>query len=214
LAFCISVRVAAPLAVLVSITIAAIVVAQDWRHIHLRSTGWLLLSTLFGIPLGLLLLVRAPEHLVKAGLGSLILLFAVFCLAGSARFHLHRDRRAVLLTCGFVAGILGGAYGMNGPPLAIYGSLRRWSAQHFRATLQAYFLPASLLGMCGYLSAGLWTREVTRDYLFCLPAVIPAVLLGRVLNRRLSAQAFSRYIYVALAAIGLALLGQSLRPLP
>ena len=31
---------------------------------------------------------------------------------------------------------------MNGPPLAIYGSMRRWSAQHFRATLQGYFLPA------------------------------------------------------------------------
>jgi len=204
------VRVAAPLAVLVSITIAAIVVAQDWRHIHLRSTGWLLLSTLFGIPLGLLLLVHASEHLIKAALGTLILLFAIFCLAGSARFQLHRDRPALLLGCGFLAGVLGGAYGMNGPPLAIYGSLRRWSAQHFRATLQAYFLPASILGMCGYVSAGLWTREVTLDYLLCLPAVIPAVFLGRVINRRLSTAAFSKYIYIALAAIGFALLIQSL----
>ena len=65
LAFCIPIRVAAPLAVLVSITIAAVVVVQDWRHIHLRSAGWLVLSTLFGIPLGLLMLTRSPEHLVK-----------------------------------------------------------------------------------------------------------------------------------------------------
>jgi len=204
------VRVAAPLAVLVSITIAAIVVAQDWRHIHLRSAAWLIFSTLLGIPLGLVLLVRAPEHIVKAGLGALILLFAVFSLAASARLRLGRDRRAMLLTCGFLAGVLGGAYGMNGPPLAIYGSLRRWSAQHFRATLQAYFLPASLLGMCGYLSTGLWTRQVTHDYLLCLPAVIPAVFLGRIINRRISTQAFSWYIYIALAAIGVALLAQSL----
>ena len=203
-------RVAAPLAVLVSITIAAIVVAQDWRHIHLRSAAWLIFSTLLGIPLGLVLLVRAPEHIVKAGLGALILLFAVFSLAASARLRLDRDRRAMLLTCGFLAGVLGGAYGMNGPPLAIYGSLRRWSAQHFRATLQAYFLPASLLGMCGYLSTGLWTRQVTHDYLLCLPAVIPAVFLGRIINRRISTQAFSWYIYIALAAIGVALLAQSL----
>ena len=203
-------RVAAPLAVLVSITIAAIVVAQDWRHIHLRSAAWLIFSTLLGIPLGLVLLVRAPEHIVKAGLGALILLFAVFSLAASARLRLGRDRRAMLLTCGFLAGVLGGAYGMNGPPLAIYGSLRRWSAQHFRATLQAYFLPASLLGMCGYLSTGLWTRQVTHDYLLCLPAVIPAVFLGRIINRRISTQAFSWYIYIALAAIGVALLAQSL----
>jgi hypothetical protein len=213
LAFFISVRVAAPLAVLVSITIAAIVVAQDWRHIHLRSAGWLLLATLFGLPLGLFLLAHGPEHMVKAGLGITILLFALFCLAGGARFHLQSDNRFWLLICGFIAGILGGAYGINGPPLAIYGSFRRWPAQHFRATLQAYFLPASILGMCGFWSAGLWTSEVTRDYLLCLPVAIPAIFLGRAINRRLSSESFSKYIYGALAAIGLALLLESFTPL-
>ena len=209
LAFCIPIREAAPLAVLVSITIAAVVVVQDWRHIHLRSAGWLVLSTLFGLPIGLLLLTSCPEYLVKAGLGGLILLFALFCLGGNLKFKLHHDSRKWLLTCGFLAGILGGSYGMNGPPLVIYGSLRNWTAQHFRATLQAYFLPASVLGMCGYLSAGLWTRAVTHDYLLCLPALLPAVLLGRDINHRLSVAAFSRCIYVGLAAIGLALVTQS-----
>lgn len=212
LAFFMPVRVAAPLAVLASITIAAIVVVQDWRHIHLRSTAWLVFSTMFGIPLGLFLLVHGSEHRIKAGLGLLILGFALFCLAGTARLHLDRDNRALLLICGFFAGVLGGAYGMNGPPLAIYGSLRNWSAQHFRATLQAYFLPASVLGMCGYMSAGLWTRTVTRDYLLCLPAVIPAVFLGGLVNRRLSADGFTKYVYIALAAIGVALLTQSFNP--
>ena len=210
LAFFIPVQVAAPLAVLVSITIAAIVVAQDWRHIHLRSAGWLVLSTVFGIPLGLILLTRTPEHLIKGGLGALILIFALFSLAGSVRWKLDHDSRILLLSCGFVAGILGGAYGMNGPPLVIYGSLRRWTAQQFRATLQAYFLPASVLGMCGYLSVGMWTPVVTRDYLLCLPVVVPAVFVGRAMNHRLSAATFSRYIYVGLAGIGLALMVQSL----
>jgi uncharacterized protein len=209
LAFCMPVQVAAPLAVLVSITIAAVVVVQDWRHIHLRSAGWLVLSTLLGIPLGLLMLTRSPEHVVKAGLGGLILLFALFCLFRNMRLQLHHDSRTWLLICGFFAGILGGAYGMNGPPLVIYGSLRNWTAQHFRATLQAYFLPASVLGMCGYLSAGLWTRAVTHDYLLCLPELLPAVLLGRAINHRLSSAAFSRYIYAGLASIGLALVAQA-----
>ena len=213
LAFVIPVRVAAPLAVLISIAIAAVVVAQDWRHIHLRSTGWLLLATLFGLPLGLLLLHYGPERLVKAALGCLILLFALYSLAGRLRLQLHSDNRAWMLICGFCAGVLGGAYGMNGPPLVIYASMRRWSAQHLRATLQAYFLPASVLGACGYLSAGMWTQEVTHDFLLCLPAAIPAIFLGRVINRRLPAAAFSRYVYFGLAAIGVALLMQSLTPI-
>ena len=44
---------------------------------------------------------------------------------------------------------------MNGPPLVIYGALRRWSPQYFRATLQGYFLPATLAGLIGYAATGL-----------------------------------------------------------
>jgi len=64
--------------------------------------------------------------------------------------------------------------------------------------------------MAGYSSAGMLTREVTRDYLLCLPVLLPAILLGRAINHRLSAGEFSRYIYGGLAIIGLALIIQSL----
>src|SRR5579884_137952 len=64
LSLLIPVEVAAPVAVLVSVTVAAIAVAQDWKHIHLRSAGWLILSTIAGIPVGLMLLKIAPEPVV------------------------------------------------------------------------------------------------------------------------------------------------------
>ena len=150
LALRIPVEIAAPLSVLVSITIAAVVVIQDWKKIHVRSAGWLLLSTLFGIPLGLMLLIYVNEWMVKAALGVIIILFSIYSLLGRKVKVLKTDKWGWMLGCGFFAGVLGGAYGLNGPPLAIYGSMRRWSAQHFRATLQGYFLPASLIGMAGF----------------------------------------------------------------
>src|SRR2546421_4158409 len=62
LALIMPVEVAAPVAVLVSITVAGVVLAQDWRHVHFRSAGWLVLSTLVGTPLGLLLLTAVAEQ--------------------------------------------------------------------------------------------------------------------------------------------------------
>lgn len=206
LAFCMPVHEAAPLAVLLSIAVAAVVVAQDWKHIHWRSAAGLLAATAFGIPLGLVALAHARQALIKGGLGVLILSFAVYSLAARNLFRLEREHRALLLLTGFVAGILGGAFGMNGPPLAIYGSLRRWSPRHFRATLQAYFLPASILGMIGYGGAGLWTRAVTEEFLLSVPVMLPAVFLGRAINRRFSGDAFLKYVYVGLLLIGAALL--------
>jgi hypothetical protein len=124
LALCIPLKVAAPVAVLVSITIAAVVVAQDWRKIHVRSTGWLFASTLLGIPFGLMLLTSIHQQVVKIALAIFILLFSAYSLIGSKPPELMRDSLGWLVGCGFCAGVLGGAYGMNGPPLVIYGAMR------------------------------------------------------------------------------------------
>jgi uncharacterized protein len=209
LALRLPVQVAAPLAVLVSITVAAIVMAQDWHRVHFRAAGWLAGWTMLGIPLGLLLLTRVNGTAVKAALAGVIIAFALWSMLNRVPFVLHRDRLGWLFGFGLLAGVLGGAYGMNGPPLVVYGSMRRWSAEQFRATLQGYFLPASIAGMLGYWYAGLWVPAVTRYYLMSLPATLIATLLGRVLHARISPRAFFTYVYLGLLAIGLVLLAQA-----
>src|SRR5665213_1430455 len=78
LALRIPIAVAAPLAVLVSVLVAAVIVAQDWRKIELRSAAGLVISALFGIPLGLLLLTRVNHHAVKMLLGLVISSFSIY----------------------------------------------------------------------------------------------------------------------------------------
>ncbi len=207
LALVIPVEVAAPVAVLVSVTVAGLILIQDWRHVHPGSAGRLILSTMFGIPLGLLMLTTVAEPVVKAVLAVIIIAFSTSRLFERSQFKLEDDRLAWLF--GFGAGVLGGAYGMNGPPLVAYGALRRWSAERFRATLQGYFLPASLVGMAGYWAAGLWVPAVTRYYLMSLPVVLAATLLGRLLNRRLDGRRFLLIVHAGLAVVGVVLLVQS-----
>lgn len=209
LALIMPVRVAVPIAVLVSITVAGVVLVQDWSEVHARSAGWLVLSTLLGIPLGLLLLTRVAEPIVKAVLACVIIAFSTYSLLSRRHYALKNDRLAWMF--GFSAGVLGGAYGMNGPPVVIYGALRGWSPRHFRATLQGYFFPASVVVMGGYWLAGLWTTAVTRYYLMSLPVVLVAIFVGRAINRRMHGHSFLFYIHVGLTVIGAMLLVQALR---
>lgn len=211
LALRIPVSIAAPVAVLLSITIAAIVVAQDWRKIHVRSAGWLIAPTFLGIPLGIFLLTSSHQTVVKIVLACVIIGFSTWSLAGKNPPQLAEDSRAWLLGCGFLAGILGGAYGMNAPPLVVYGAMRRWSPQHFRATLQGYFLPASGVAMAGYWLSGLWKPEVTHYYLISLPAAIPTIFVGRWINHRLRGDSFLKYVHAGLIAVGMVLLIQAVR---
>jgi uncharacterized membrane protein YfcA len=91
----------------------------------------------------------------------------------------------------------------------VYGTLRGWSAEQFRATLQGYFLPASVVGMAGYCLAGLWVPPVTRYYLLSLPVAVVSMVLGRVVNRRLERTYFIIYVHIILIVIGITLLLQS-----
>lgn len=206
LALVLPVEIAVVLAVLVSMTVAVAIVLQDWRQIQFASVWRLVIATMFGIPIGLLVLVMVAEPIVKGILGAIIIAFSAWSLARPRPAELSRD--ALAYPFGFAAGVLGGAYGMNGPPLVIYGTLRRWSPQQFRATLQGYFLPASMLGMAGYWASGLWTAEVTRTYLISLPIALAAILLGRFINRRMTGTAFLTWVHIGLIAAGAALLLQ------
>jgi uncharacterized membrane protein YfcA len=208
LALVIPVETAVPLAVLVSLTVAGVIVVQDWHSVQVRSAFWLVLATLFGIPLGLWLLATVAEPIIKALLALVIIAFSTYCLASRRQLELKDDRLAWLF--GFAGGVLGGAYGMNGPPLVIYGALRRWPPAYFRATLQGYFLPASLVGLVGYWLAGLWVPAVNYYYLFSLPLALAAVFLGRLVNRRLKSHQFLLYVHLGLIVVGTTLFVQAL----
>lgn len=209
LIFFIPIETAVPLSVLISIFIAAVVVVQDRKKIHFHSAKWLILFAALGIPIGLFLLIYGNENLIKTVLGILIIAYSIYSLLSKSSFKLETDNKAWLFVCGFLSGILGGAYGLNGPPLVIYGNIRNWSAKHFRATLQAYFLPAGILGMLGYWYKGLWTWEVTYYFLICLPVVIPTIFLGRYFNHQLEEDSFLKYVYFGLIVIGAVLVVQS-----
>jgi uncharacterized membrane protein YfcA len=211
LALRLPVTVAAPLAVLVSIVVAGVIVVQDWRRVDVRSAAGLVLWSLLGIPLGVLLLATANEQIGKSLLGAIIIAFSIYSLASRNTAGLRHDHWGWLVGCGFLSGVLGGAYGMNGPPLAIYGALQRWSPQHFRATLQGYFLPASCAGLVGYLALGLWGPAVTRYFLLSLPVTLAAIVIGRAINQRLKGHDFFAVVYGGLIVIGVVLIAQALR---
>ena len=141
-------------------------------------------------------------------LASVIILFSLYKLISPKILVLKTDKTSYLF--GFIAGILGGAFHMNGPPVIIYGTLRQWTPSQFRATLQSFFLPAGLLALAGQYKTGLWTGEVMTIYLYALPLVLINVMIGNRLHTKIPEGQFDTYIYLLLSALGVLLLIQSL----
>jgi uncharacterized membrane protein YfcA len=195
---------ATPLVALGASTIAVTILLGAWRKVDVQAAWRLILSTLLGIPVGLILLKAAPEGVMKAILGLLLIGFSVYNLFTFQLPHLKNERFSYLF--GFVAGILGGAYNTNGPPVVIYGMMREWPPERFRATLQGYFLFTGGTILISHGLAGLWTPRVLRLYAYALPVIIAAVLLGGWVNKRIAGERFKQVVYVFLIIVGLLLL--------
>ena len=209
LAMVIGLKTATPLVAFMGPTISIIILARSWRGGDMTSAARLIVASLLGIPLGIYGLARLPEEPLKIALGILILLYGVFGLARPGA-RIRNEKAWLPWLVGWTAGVLGGAYNTNGPPVVAYGMLRGWPPERFRATLQGYFLPTGLAILAGHGIAGMWTGEVFRFYLYSLPAIVIGVVLGGLVNRKLTHELFAKLVYGFLAAMGAVLLVRTL----
>jgi uncharacterized membrane protein YfcA len=201
LALMVDIKMAAPLMAFLAVIIAISMLIQNWRNVDLKSAWRLILSSLIGIPLGLLLLKNVPEVYVRWLLGVVLVLFGLYNLLQPNLPAVQSRPLAYLM--GFLGGILGGAYNTNGPPVIIFGKLSRWSPERFRATLQCYFVPSAIFIFLGHGIGGLWTTQVLHLFIFASPTVLLAFGLGTLLSKRIAQGAFDRFVYFALIIMGL-----------
>jgi uncharacterized membrane protein YfcA len=204
LALFVGLQTAAPLVALVATTIALVILGRHWQVVEVKTTWRLILALGLGIPPGLLLLRDASEQLMQALLGVLLIAFSLYSLV-EPRFELREDRFGLVYGFGFLAGVLGGAYNTAGPLIVVYGHLRCWAPERFRATLQSCFFPAYLMIVIGHGFAGLLTPSVLKLYGLSLPVVLLAIFLGGRCNRTIPREQFARYVNIALMVIGLML---------
>jgi uncharacterized protein len=200
LAMALGIQTATPLVAFAAATIALIILIRNWRSVDIRSAWRLILLSLVGIPFGLVLLREAPEQVVKAILGVLLILYGLYSLITPSLPVIRSERSAYIF--GFIAGVLGGAYNTNGPPVVMYGLLRRWPPESFRATLQCYFLFTGVSILISHGVAGLWTPLVLQIYLYSIPIIMLAIFAGGRINNHISKELFSRIVYAFLIVIG------------
>ena len=206
----VEIKTATPLVALVLMTIAAVILSRNWRAVDLNAVWRLAVSSCFGVPVGLFLLKGVPEGLMKAFLGILVILFGLYNLMNRylRPINLSRtnDGSGPTYLFGFIAGVLGTAYNTSGVVVTIYATLRGWSPERFRSTLQSYFVFTGVLILASHGLAGLWTPYVLRLYASALPLVLVGVFLGSKLNRLIPQRQFDGYVNVGLLILGILLL--------
>jgi uncharacterized membrane protein YfcA len=196
-------KTATPLFALVAPTISAVILATQWRQVDFAATWRLVAATLLGIPVGVLGLRLLPSVWIIHAIGALLILYGFYRLSGATLPKVVSPWWA--LPFGWLAGVLGGAYNTNGPPVVVYGNMRRWLPDQFRASMQGYFFPTGLGILASHGLGGLWTGHIFQLYGFAFPGVLVAIGLGSWLNQRLSVERFQQWLSLLLILLGIVL---------
>lgn len=206
-----------PIISLISCILSVLILIPIVKEIQLKSVGMLIAGSAVGIPIGAyafkLILLQSneiklmSENIFGLILGLMIIMFSIYQLKKPKLIEIKSNILAV--PTGIIAGTLGGLFNTNGPPVVIYGVLKRWDPNQFRASLQAYFVISSYYIAANHYLQGVWSANVIRTAAYSIPSVILAVIAGFYLGKKIPAEKFSYIIYIVLIIVGLIYCGKS-----
>jgi uncharacterized membrane protein YfcA len=196
-------QTAAPMVALVALTVYIINLVRYRQAVNAGEVLRLGIASALGVPIGVWALANISETTVKQVMGLVLIAYAIYALARPTTSWM--PSRFWVYPAGFLAGCMGGAYNTPGPPVIVYGSLRQWPKDEFRAVLQALFLVNAVLVVSSHLVARHVTAEVLTFYLCVLPALGLGIFVGSRVDSKVDRERFRTLVTALILILGLSL---------
>jgi hypothetical protein len=171
------------------------------RRCHWREVVPLFIGAVLLLPLGVYLLTRVDPDLLRHVMAVVILILAII-MAFGLRYH-GRPTRAISLAVGAASGLMTGAVGLSGPPIALFWLGGTADAMTVRANIIAYFGLMSVAVIAIMAWHGLFTIQVLRLSLILMPLYAVGLALGARGFRYASDGFFRRFVLLLIAAVAI-----------
>ena len=145
---------------------------------------------------------RIDNQSLNRILGITLILTALYFAFFSGKIRL-KTTLPYQVGAGTVSGVMGGFFGMQGPPAALYFISSEPDKNHYIAMTQTYFLLGNSVMTIVRAANGFLTATVGRNYLFCLAAVFIGTMLGSWAFKHIPGKIFPYIVYSYIGISGL-----------
>jgi uncharacterized membrane protein YfcA len=163
--------------------------------------GTMALWTGVGVAAGTVVLKYVNPAYIQL-IWGLLIIFIVIALVRGFSFRIRSDRSAMTLS-GLFGGVLAGATGITGPPVAIILSSLNTPKDKFNAIISIFIFFAVSYALVFYLISGLIRTDTALLALCSVPALLAGLHTGDRLVARISQKTFTTIVYAVLVIMGL-----------
>jgi hypothetical protein len=205
-------RLVAALLLIIDLVGSAPLIPNAWRQADRRATAIMALGALAGVPIGTWFLSRLEPVTTRWIISAFV--FALLLLLLSGWRYRGKDRAAISVGIGGLAGFCSGLAQTGGPPIVGYWLGRPIASAIQRANIVLFFAASDFFSLVSYALSGLITMDAIRFASVVGPVYGIGVWFGASLFGRASETLFRAICYALIAAavlIGLPALDGVLR---
>lgn len=171
------------------------------KLIRYKSLARIMSTMVVGTFVGTRLLSQIENNILTATLGVIIILISVFIFLKPIPTRKYPKWLGYIV--GFIAGVSGGVFGINGPPIVIYLSAHIKSKREQRATLLAIFTLDALWRSTLFLQNGSFDKNILSWFLVLLPVIIITTLIGQQVHLKIERTTYKKLVGSILLVAGI-----------
>jgi uncharacterized membrane protein YfcA len=175
------------------------------RNFDWSSLRWFLTGGIFGLPIGVWLLLNVEKGLYIHALGVFLVVYGGYMLF--RRPFVLRQHIACDIAAGFLGGITGGVMGFPGASVTIWCGTKGWDKNRQRAVFQPFILILQIaaLVLISMARSGHYIAYDPFNFVY-IPAGLTGTALGLAFYQKLSDKQFSRAVNMLLIISGVGFL--------
>ena len=174
----------------------------SWKRLLPMIATFILFSTA-----AILMLDRIEGPTMRRILGvMLILLSLYFSFFKEKLQRFIRPTRGWLFGTGSVSGVMGGLFGMHGPPVVLYLIVSEPDKNHYMGMIQTYAVITNITMLVVRAYNGYLTPVVGTTYIYALAGVAIGLIAGNWAYRHIPDRLFSYIVYAYICISGMIIL--------
>lgn len=192
---------------LLALTTSVTIVIRYHKFVNWKRLLPILFTFVLVSAVAIFMLNRIEGRTMRMILGGILILTSIYfsCFKDKLKRYI-RPTLGCQIGAGALSGIMGGLFGMQGPPAVLYFISSEPDKEHYMAMTQMYFLIGNTIMTAVRAFNGFLTPAVGKAYLYAVGGVIIGILAGSWAFRHIPSRIFTYIVYAYIGISGAVIL--------